>query len=382
MLKKNHVHSFHKQARIAILGSRGIPAQYGGFETIAQELSVGLAERGFKVYVSCESKKLLSKFTGDYKNVKLVYFPIIKSIRSFSEPFIYDLLSVLWSTVNADVIYMLGHSSVLTLLIPKMLKKTVIVNVDGLESKRRKYKGSLSFVILSLEKITPKIANYVLADSEMIALYYNKNYHVSPVFVPNGGGRIREYAPYEPEALKVFNLERGAYYLVVARLEDDNNIKLIVEAFKNSKSKLKLVIVGPLIKTRYVEELLRLKNGQILFVGGVYEPRLQRTLRYDCFAYIHGHEMGGTNPSLVEALSCSNTILAMDVPFNKEVAGDSAIYFKKDINDLAEKIKLLEGDKNQSVAKTHAREIFNEKYSGDKAINVFANFLRQITSKC
>ena len=380
MIEKAFVGILPKQVRIAILGSRGIPAQYGGFETIAQELSVGLAERGFKVYVSCESRKILPESSKEYNGVRLLYFPIIRSIRSLSEPFIYDLLSVLRTTLSVDVVYMLGHSSVLTLLISKMLKKTVIVNVDGIESKRTKYNKFLSFIMYSFEKITPKIATYILADSEVIALYYRKNYNVSPIFVPNGGGRIREYRPYEPEALSVFNLKKGGYYLVIARLEADNNIKLIVEAFKKSNSKLKLVVVGPLINTLYVKELLRLKNDRILFVGGVYEPRLQRTLRFNCFAYIHGHEMGGTNPSLVEALSSGNTILAMDVPFNRAVAGDSATYFKKDICDLSEKLSSIEGNSSQSIPNSLAREIFDRKYSGDKAINAFATFLGQITS--
>ena len=379
MFKKTRVHYSPTKVKIAILGSRGIPAQYGGFETIAEELSIGLAERGFEVYVSCESRKLLSESSGEYKNVKLLYIPIIRSVRSFSEPFIYDLLSVLRSTPSVNVIYMLGHSSVLTLLIPRIFKKIVIVNVDGLESKRRKYNRFLSLVMLSLEKITPKIANYVLADSEMIALYYRKNYNISPVFVPNGGGRIREYRPYASEALRAFNLKKEGYYLVIARLEDDNNIRLIVEAFKNSNSKLKLVVVGSLNNTIYVEELLKLKDKRVMFIGGIYEPRMQRTLRFNCFAYIHGHEMGGTNPSLVEALSCGNKILALDVPFNREVAEDSAIYFKKDISDLIEKIRLIEGNKSQSDAEIRAREIFDRKYSGNKPINTFATFLRQIT---
>ncbi len=379
MFKKTRVHYSPTKVKIAILGSRGIPAQYGGFETIAEELSIGLAERGFEVYVSCESTKLLSEYSGEYKNVKLLYIPIIRSVRSFSEPFIYDLLSVLRSTPSVNVIYMLGHSSVLTLLIPRIFKKIVIINVDGLESKRRKYNRFLSLVMLSLEKITPKIANYVLADSEMIALYYRKNYDISPVFVPNGGGRIREYRPYASETLRVFNLKKEDYYLVIARLEDDNNIRLIVEAFKNSNSKLKLVVVGSLNNTIYVEELLKLKDKRVMFIGGIYEPRMQRTLRFNCFAYIHGHEMGGTNPSLVEALSCGNKILALDVPFNREVAEDSAIYFKKDISDLIEKIRLIEGNKSQSDAEIRAREIFDRKYSGNKPINTFATFLRQIT---
>lgn len=369
------------RVKIAILGSRGIPAKYGGFETIAQELSISLAKRGFEVYVSCESAGLRSRFYGWYKGVRLLHFPMIRSIRNFADPFVYDLLSVLWSAFRVDIIYMLGYASILTLLIPKMLGKTIIVNVDGLESNRPKFSRFLRFSFRIFEKLTPKIAHYVLADSEMIAWYYRINYNISPVFVPNGGGRIRQYKLYKPEALKFLNLEKGGYYLVIARLEPDNNIRLIVEAFKNSNSKLKLVVVGPLINTLYVKDLLRLRDKRTMFVGGIYEPRLQRTLRFNCFAYIHGHEMGGTNPSLLEALSSGNKILALDVPFNREVAKDSATYFKKDINDLTEKISLMERNSSQLITNVRAQEIFNSKYSGDKAINAFVKFLRQITEK-
>jgi rhamnosyltransferase len=367
------------QTSIAILGSRGIPAQYGGFETIAEELSIGLVKRGYTVYVSCESRKLLSEPSKEYKGVKLLNLPIIKSIRSFSEPFCYDLLSVLRSTPSVKIIYMLGFSSILTLLIPRIFGKTVIVNVDGIESKRRKYSGFLRTIISIFEKITPKIANYVLADSKAVALYYRKNYGVFPVYVPNGGGKIREYKPYGPEVLKAFHLEKGGYYLVIARLEDDNNIKLIIEGFKNSSSKLKLVIVGSLIGTQYVRELLGLRDRRIVFVGGIYEPRLQRTLRTNCFAYIHGHEMGGTNPSLLEALSSDNKILALDVPFNKEVAEDAAVYFKKDINDLSGKIMLMENTNGECIQMS-SRAIFERKYSGDKAIDEFAGLLHEVCS--
>jgi rhamnosyltransferase len=179
--------------------------------------------------------------------------------------------------------------------------------------------------------------------------------------------------------LTAFHLEKGGYYLVIARLEDDNNIKLIIEGFKNSSSKLKLVIVGSLISTQYVRELLGLRDRRIAFIGGIYEPRLQRTLRTNCFAYIHGHEMGGTNPSLLEALSSDNKILALDVPFNKEVAEDAALYFKKDMNDLSEKIMLMENT-NGGCIQMSSRAIFERKYSGDKAIDEFADLLNEICS--
>jgi rhamnosyltransferase len=314
---------------VAILGSRGIPAGYGGYETIAQELSVGLAKRGFEVYVSCESKQFLPPSPKDYNGVKLVYFPIIRAIRNISEVIEYDLMSVAWSSLKTDMIYMLGYSSVLDLVIPKLLGKIVIVNVDGLESERRHFNSFLRFFYRSFERIATKLCDYVIVDSKTIGVYYDYNYGISSVYIPNGGGRVLEVEPFGSEALKKYGLGKGDYYLVIARLVVDNNISLIIDGFKRSNSKKKLVIVGPLTKNKYVQKLVLEKNDNVLFIGGVYETMLQRTLRYNCYAYIHGHERGGTNPSLLEALLCSNVVLYIEVPFTREVAENLQSISKK-----------------------------------------------------
>jgi glycosyltransferase involved in cell wall biosynthesis len=361
--------------KIAILGSHGIPAMYGGYETISEELSVGLSRRGFEMYVSCESPLFRPKTFRDFKGVRLVYFPIIGSIRNISEPFLYDLLSVLWFSFRVDIIYMLGYSSMPLLVISKILGKTVVVNADGLEPKRPKFNRVLKFFYRSFEILATKIANNIVVDSEEIGFYYKQRYGLSTTYIPNGGGLVREVRPFGSETLKRFGLEREKYFLVIARLEPDNNIDLIIAGFIRANSDKKLVIIGPLKKSKYVKRLLQMRSEKVIFVGGIYELRLQRTLRQYCFAYIHGHELGGTNPSLLESLSCSNRILALNVPFNREAAENSAIYFEKDIDDLRVKIQTLE--KNPSpLPNRHAYEVFERKYSGEKAIEMFANFVK------
>ena len=200
---------------IAILGSRGIPATYGGFETIAQELGSGLAKRGFEVYVSCESKGFNIKPYGAYQGLRLVYFPVINAFRSISEVFIYDFLSVLWATLRADVIYMLGYSSAPTLIFPKLLGKPILVNVDGLESARPKFHPILRFFYRSFEKLVTKIADYVIVDSKTIGAYYRGNYGIEPIYIPNGGGCTRSIKPLDSITLKKFGIEKGAFYLVL-----------------------------------------------------------------------------------------------------------------------------------------------------------------------
>jgi glycosyltransferase involved in cell wall biosynthesis len=368
-----------RKPKIAILGSRGIPATYGGYETIAQELGAGLAQKGFEVYVSCESHGFRIKPYGTYQGVRLVYFPVINTFRSISEAFLYDLLSVLWAMQRADIVYMLGYSSAPTLIFPKLLGKTVLVNSDGLEAARRKFNPLVRFFYRSFEKLSVKISDYIVVDSETIGLYYRSNYSIIPIYIPNGGGAVKEVAPLDSKELKLFGIEKGDYYLVIARLIPDNNIDLIIEGFKKANSQKKLVIVGPLNRTSYVSKLLLEKNDNILFIGGIYDLKLQRTLRCNCFAYIHGHEMGGTNPSLVEALSCRNTILALDVPFTREVAEDSATFFKKDANDLKSKIETLETETERGLNE-EAYKIYKKKYSAEKTISAFIEFINSIAN--
>jgi glycosyltransferase involved in cell wall biosynthesis len=369
-----------KSPKVAILGSRGIPAAYGGFETIAQELGQGLAKEKYEVYVSCESRGLKLKPYKSYNGLMLVYFPVINKLRSVSESFVYDLLSVLWATLRTDVIYMLGYSSVPTLILPKLFGKVVLVNVDGLEAARPKFSPIVRFFYRSFEKIVTKIATIVV-DSQTIGLYYKHNYGVKPIYIPNGGGCTRSVKPFDSEVLKNYGLEKGDYYLYIARLTPDNSIDFIVNTFRHTNSKKKLVVIGPLTKDSFVKQLLENHDERIVFLGGIYEPRLQRALRYYCFAYMHGHQMGGTSVSLVEAMSCRNTILAIDTKSNREVAGDSAIYFKKNADDLKEKIETLERIQPSIQANDAAYALYQKNYSSDNTVDRFINVITPISSK-
>jgi rhamnosyltransferase len=367
-----------RKPRIAVIGSRGIPATYGGFETIAQELSSGLVKKGFEVYVSCESKGFKIKPYGNYQGVRLVYFPVVNSLRSLSEVFVYDSLSVLWTTLRVDIIYMLGYSSVLTLIFPKLLGRVVLVNVDGLEAARPKFNPLLRFFYRSFEKFVTKIAGHIIVDSKTMGFYYRRNYGVAPIYIPNGGGCTLTIKPLDSTILKAYGLEKRKYYLFIARLTPDNSIDLIIDAFKRTNSRKKLIVVGPLVKNSFVKRLLANRDERVVFLGGIYEPRLQRTLRYNCYAYIHGHQMGGTSVSLVEAMSCSNTILALDTYSNREVAETSAIYFKKDAEDLKEKIEALEETQSCVQVNETAYLLYQKKYSLDNTVGKFIDVIENI----
>ena len=169
--------------------------------------------------------------------------------------------------------------------------------------------------------------------------------------------------------------------MFIARLTPDNSIDFIIDAFKKTNSKKKLVIVGPLTKDSFVRRLLANGDARVIFLGGIYEPRLQRTLRYYCFAYIHGHQMGGTSVSLVEAMSCRNTILAIDTQSNREVAENSATYFRKDADDLKEKIETIEKNNPNIQVNDTAYSLYQKKYSTNNTVDEFINVIGTVSGK-
>ena len=359
---------------IAIVGTHGIPANYGGFETIAEELAIELARRGFAVYVACESGNLIGKPCKEYRGVRLVYFPIIERVRIFSEVGLYDTLSLLWCALRTDLIYVLGCYSGIVLAIPRMFRKVVAVNVDGIEWRRRKLSPLLRILLRLVAMISARLADYVIVDSTVVGRYYKDSYSIEPIYIPNG---IRKIQPLEPDVLRAYGLEPHQYYLVIARLEPENNVDLIIEGFKASGSSRKLVIVGPKLNSQYVRKLLRSSDKNVIFVGGIYEPQLQRTFRHNCYAYVHGHEVGGTNPSLVESLSCGNLVIALDTPYNRETAEAAALYFKKKPDELAEKIDFVERNPERVCPLMKmAYETYCRKYTVEKMFSAFEAFLR------
>lgn len=372
--------SYTKKPTIAIIGTRGIPAGYGGCETIAQELGAGLVKKGYSVYVSCEAKGVFFKHYGIYKGIRLVYFPVIRSIRALSEVLLYDMLSIAWTTFRVDVLYMQGFSSILLLIFPRILGKEVMVNVDGFEAARPKFHPLLRFFYRSFESLTAKIAKHVVVDSKSVGRYYQQRYKINPIYIPNGGGCTRIIKPLGVETLDKFGVKKGEYYLYIARLTPDNSIDFIVDAFSKSSSQKKLLVIGPLENNIFIKRLTLNKDPRVIFAGGIYDPQLQRTLRYNCFAYVHGHRMGGTSVSLVEAMSCGNNILAYDNSSNREVVEGAAVYFKRDMEDLKRLFNNdLEHKTYEMMGNKAALMLYAKKYSANFTINEFIRAVNLIS---
>lgn len=316
--------------KIAILGSRGIPNAYGGFEQFAEYLSVGLVERGIEVWVYCSHTHPYQQ--PEYRGVHLIHCKDPEDRMGTVGQFLYDLNCIRDSRKRGfDVILQLGYtsSSIWHRLLPRSAH--IITNMDGLEWKRSKYNAPVRRFLKFAEKLAVRHSDALVADSEAIAEYLMATYHAHSTFIPYGAE-----IPENPDAglLQTLDLEPGKYYLLIARMQPDNHIEEAIKGVLASETPYPLVVVGNVNNGhgRYLTS--RYTLPRIIFTGGIFDRNLLNTLRHHCRLYFHGHSAGGTNPSLLEAMAAQALICAHDNPFNRAVLGEDGFYFR-DPADIA-----------------------------------------------
>ena len=310
--------------KIGILGTRGIPNRYGGFEQCAEKLALGLAQKGHQVWV-------YSSHTHDFQEscwngVNIIHCKDPEEKMGTAGQFLYDLNCFKDARKRGfDVLLQLGYtsSSVWWWLWPKDCPN--VVNMDGLEWMRSKYSPKVQRFLRWAEKAAARHADLLIADSLGIKEHLQKAYGKPSVFIPYGADIFRN-----PEAavLEKYSLEPGKYQLLIARMEPENNIEMILDGYALSGNAAPFVVVGKTSNAfgTYLEKKFVAHPG-IRFLGGIYDFPVIDNLRYFANLYFHGHSVGGTNPSLLEAMGCSALIAAYDNVFNQSVLGEDAFYF-------------------------------------------------------
>lgn len=364
--------------KIAILGTRGIPARYGGFETFAEKLAIGLSARGFEVTVFCESGESLGPNV--FQGVKLRYIsaPSLGPLQTI----LYDL-RCLWAARKAyDVVYMLGYGAAPFCLIPRFWGTEVWINPDGLEWARAKWGFVARSYFRLMEWASLHSANRVIADAEAIetSLVERHGKLTACTVIPYGCEVIETPPPVKP--LSEWRLVPQNYYLVVCRLEPENHVLEILQAFQRSHSTKQLVLVGNrLAKTRYVAQLRTVQDPRIRMIGTVYDAAKLSCLRYHSFAYLHGHSVGGTNPSLLEAMGCGNLIFAHDNPFNRETLEACGFYFANAL-ELSQTIDRAEQEKGGlEQLREASRSRAHKNYHWDDIISKYVSLLERASAE-
>lgn len=319
--------------KIAILGTRGIPNYYGGFEVCAEEMGVRLAEKGHIISVYCEHLHPVNdtKWKGVHR-IK-TYNPENR-LGTFGQ-FVYDLNSNLHARKGSyDIILHLGYTSDSVWHPLWSSKSRHIVNMDGMEWKREKYAAPVRRFLKWAEKLATIKADYLVADAIPIQAYLENTYKLPVEYIPYGANIPDEI---NENVLEKYGLSKGKYDLIIARMIPDNNIEMAIRAKINSKETFPLVIFGDNTKFRRSTEYKYRSDKRIQFQEANFDVETINSLRSLCRYYIHGHSMGGTNPSLLEAMACSCRILAHDNPFNRSVTGSGAKYFST-VDELCERM--------------------------------------------
>ncbi len=312
--------------KVAIIGTQGVPAKYGGFESLVENIIGENASPEIDYTIFCSSKDMPQKLD-TYKGCRLKYVPLrANGIQSIP----YDMLSMTRVFRGYDTILVLGTSGCLFLPVLKTLsRKRLVVNIDGLEHRRAKWGKLARFILRASEASAVRFADVIIADNKGIQDYVTETYHKPAALIAYGGDNvIRPVAPERQAAiLGQYNLIAGEYAITVCRVEPENNPDIILEAF--ARTGKPLVFIGNWDRSQFSRSLKaeyeRFSN--ITFLNNVYDLDILFALRNNAGAYVHGHSAGGTNPSLVEAMFFGRPILAYNVVYNRETTDNRALYF-------------------------------------------------------
>jgi glycosyltransferase involved in cell wall biosynthesis len=358
--------------RIALLGTRGIPASYGGFETFAEELSRRLVARGHKVTVWCRQRPDSIRYLG----VDLRYQPTIrhKYFDTVAHTFLstFDLLAH-----RHDVALYCNAANAIFTWLPRIAGMPVALNVDGLERKRRKWNALARAWYLGSEWLATVLPTAVVSDAEQIAEYYRLRYGKKTTFIPYGA----DVGPVETDdVLRKLGIERGRYLLYVSRMEPENNALLVREAFEQIRTDMKLVLVGDApYAAEYIRRVRDTNDTRVVMPGAIYGQGY-RELQSHCFAYIHATEVGGTHPALIEAMGRGALTLYLNTAENAEVAGAAGISFEPEtlVAEIGRALTMT--DDQRKRLRLAAMQRVRERYSWDAVSDayeaLFASLLR------
>jgi exopolysaccharide biosynthesis WecB/TagA/CpsF family protein len=344
--------------RIAILGTRGVPANYGGFETFAEQLGRRLVQRGHEVTVYGRDL-FVKRGTSSYLGMRIVRLPAPES--KYFETVIHTLFAAFHVlTQRYDVIYVCNSANVPAVMLLRLFRKQIVLNVDGLEWKRRKWSSVGRAYYRLCAWTAARLPVHVVTDALVIQKYYLAAYGRETTYFPYG----TEVEPVADDGtLARLGLEAGRYVLYVSRLEPENNAHVVIKAYASVKTDLPLAVVGDApYASQYIASLRATTDQRVLFLGAVYGNGYQ-VLRSHATAYVQATEVGGTHPALVEAMGFGNVVLANDVPEHRETLGDAGLYYRGPA-ELAAKLQLVLDDKALSGdlrARAHdrARNMFS-----------------------
>ena len=363
--------------KIAILGTRGIPNYYGGFEHVSEYVSEGLVKKGHSVTVYNSHNH---PYTAPaWNGVEIVHCYDPEYLVGTAGQFAYDFNCLMDARKrNFDVLILMGYtsSSVWGNLYPK--NSAIITNMDGLEWKRSKYSKPVQRFLRYAEKLAVKHSQFYISDSRIIKLYLKDKYNITSRYIPYGADL---FSDNEREQFDKTEVLKEDYFLLMARMEPENNIEAILEGFSNSNSKKSFKVLGDTGNRfgKFITNRFE-RDNRIQFKGAIFDNSAVRSLQNNSYLYFHGHSVGGTNPSLLEAMASEALIAAHNNPFNKSVLNTDAFYFNNatEVRHLVENVQ--RDDMEKTMVKNNLHKIQSQ-FNWVRIIDEYEEFILECHQK-
>lgn len=360
-----------------ILGTRGIPGKHGGFETFAEKLASYLAERDWVVRVYCQAEGVSKIWEDEWKNITRVH--VGSKTQGALGTLFFDAKCVRHARKKSGMILTLGYNTAVFSLGYIGSGKPHVMNMDGIEWKRKKWSLVERGWLYANERVAGIIVRTLVADHPEIASHLSRHVSASRiVMIPYGSDAI-----YNDETLELppdLGLVKDEFALLVARPEPENSVLEVVRAFCRKRRRIQLVILGKYEPERneYHEAVMKAANEGVRFLGAIYDPKIVSALRRYCRLYIHGHTVGGTNPSLVEALGAGNAVLAHDNKFNRWVAGGGALYFEDEASCERALEKIVESNAVRVGLQEASRRRHKDGFEWDVVLSKYEELLETV----
>jgi glycosyltransferase involved in cell wall biosynthesis len=367
-----------RKLRIALFGSRGIPHTYGGAEAFLGELAPRLAARGHDVIVYCR-RSMFKERPATYKGVRLIYLPNIETkVLGTPTHTLACMVDLLFRGVEVALVVNIVNA--FHCIIPRVFGKRIAINVDGMDWKRDKWGRFAKKYFYWNAKCVGRICGKgVITDAYEMRRIYLEEFKTPSACIAYGANI---QTSTNPEVLGDYGLKPYEYYLIASRLVPENNADLIVKAFERTRTRRILAIAGEAnYKSEFIERLKETRDPRVRFLGHVGNAEHVKELHCNAYAYVHGHSMGGTNPSLLKALGCGNCVVALRTPFNEEVLQDSGIFFERETSDLAAKLQYI--DDNPEAAEDYRRrapERIRQAYTWEKITDQYEELFLQLAA--
>lgn len=361
-----------EKPKLAIIGTVGLPAKYGGFESLVEQLVIHLADH-YDMTVYCSGKFYpKNERIPEWRGAKLKYIPL--NANGF-QSIPYDMISIVHAAFRSDILLILGVSGCILLPFVKFFtRKRCFVNIDGIEWKRNKWKTIIKTFLRYSEIQAVEVSEVVVTDNEVIKKYLKATYDYDSYLIEYGGDQA---FPVEVKAddVKQYDFLKEKYAFSVCRIEPENHIHVLTDAM-SQQNELPLVIVGNWNNSEYGRQLREQYSSfsHIHLLDPIYEKGALNLLRSNCYLYLHGHSAGGTNPSLVEAMNLELPILAYDVGYNRETTEDEAMYFS-DAQGLLNIINDMTDDRACKIAKS-MKAIATRRYTWEVIARKYDNMMR------